>query len=57
VEQAMRVRFAYLAVLLTGFALIGVALQGMARVDTTLRVAATTSQPAQHPCHEHDDGV
>jgi hypothetical protein len=57
VEQALRVRFAYLAALVTGFALIGVALQGIARVDTTLRAAATTSQPAPRPCHEHGDGV
>jgi hypothetical protein len=56
----MRARFAYLAVLLTGFSLIGVALRGMDRVDTTLRVAATASHPPApepEPCRRPHDGV
>jgi hypothetical protein len=50
----MRVRLAYLAVLLTGLTLVGVALAGMRGVDATLRVAATSPQPGlRHgpPCH------
>jgi hypothetical protein len=54
----MRARLAYLAVLLTGLTLIGVALQGMRGMDTTLQVAATHESPQQvlEPTDWHHHG-
>jgi hypothetical protein len=61
----MRSRIAYLAVLLTGLALIAVALQGMHGMDTSLQVAASHESPQQvleptslehHGCHHGHRG-
>jgi hypothetical protein len=64
-DLPMRARLAYLAVLLTGLTLIGVALSGMRGMDTTLQVAAAHESPQQvleptsseHPgCHRGPRG-
>jgi hypothetical protein len=50
----MRARAAYLSVLATGLTLVAIALHGMTRVDTTLRLAAAHPAPPArvHPdCH------
>jgi hypothetical protein len=52
----MRARAAYLAVLITGFTLVAVALHGMTRVDTTLRLAAAHSAPPPEPAPHHHGG-
>jgi hypothetical protein len=52
----MRARAAYLTVLVTGLTLVVLALHGMTRVDTTLRLAAAHSARASHGCH-HPGGV